>query len=368
MLDAPTVDQAMCQAVAQGVMPGAVLAFGQDRKLLYSRALGHATLLPAPQPVQESTIFDLASLTKVLATTLLTMKLYESGDIDLDLPLGEYLPPFYPADKTRLTPRLLLAHAAGLPAHVPFYQDFPAEPDDPAAQRCAVLQQVRQTPLAYPPGRETRYSDLGLIILGELLEERFGTSLDHLFERQVATPLQLQDTFFVHLDAPLARARRPPEAFAATEECAWRQRLIRGQVHDENAYLLRGVAGHAGLFSTVADLQRLARALLASGSGDDDFLQTATLAAFTSRQELVPGSSRALGWDTPNLRASCGRLFSPRAFGHTGFTGTSLWLDPEGERFVILLSNRVHPSRDSAAFIDFRPRLHDLVVGVLEAL
>jgi CubicO group peptidase (beta-lactamase class C family) len=222
---------------------------------------------------------------------------------------------------------------------------------------------VRETPLACAPGAETRYSDLGFILLGELLELLAGEGLDRLCERRLFAPLGLRQTFFVHLDDPLPLARLPEQAFAATEQCPWRNRLICGQVHDENAYLLRGVAGHAGLFSTLGEVQALARLLLGCLAGHSPLLRAETLAAFIRRQELVPGSSRALGWDTPSTGTTCGRYFSPRAFGHTGFTGTSIWIDPEDGRFVVLLSNRVHPTRDNPQFQELRPRLHDLVMA-----
>ena len=318
--------------------------------------------------MREETLFDLASLTKVLATTTLAMKCYETGILELDRPLGDCLPAHYPPDKASLTPRLLLLHAAGLPAHIPFYRELPAEPEDPEAQRRAVLQRIRQTSLAYPPGTETRYSDLGMILLGELMEQLAATSLDRLFEAQAAAPLGLQDTFFIHLDTPLPKARRAADEFAATEQCAWRGSLIRGTVHDENAYLLRGVAGHAGLFSTIADLQILATTLLDGLAGRNSFLRAETLTLFTTRQKLVADSDRALGWGTPTPGASCGQRFSPRAFGHTGFTGTSVWLDPLHDRYVILLTNRVHPSRENNRLLDFRPRLHDLVIETMERL
>lgn len=362
------IDAALERAIAQQITPGAVLAVGQDGQRLYCRARGHASLVPFPQPMQEETLFDLASLTKVLATTILAMRCYETGILELDRPLGDSLPAHYPPDKATLTPRLLLLHAAGFPAHIPFYRELSPEPEDPATQRGEVLLQIRQTPLAYPPGTETRYSDLGMILLGEFIEQLVATSLDRFFEAQVAEPLGLQHTFFIHLDAPLSKARRAADQFAATERCTWRDALIRGAVHDENACLLRGVAGHAGLFSTITDLQILATTLLNGLAGRDPFLSADTLEFFTARQEIVPGSERALGWGTPAPGASCGQHFSPRAFGHTGFTGTSVWLDPLRDRYVILLTNRVHPTRDNTRLLDFRPRFHDLIIETLESL
>ena len=365
MNDFSALEQALEQASAQHLTPGVALACGREDTLYFSRVLGWASLQPQPLPIQEQTLFDLASLTKVLATSLLIMRRCEAVGLDLDAPLDRLLPSHYPPDKAALTLRQLLAHAGGLPAHVPFYRDLPPEPADPQAQRLAVFRAVRDTPLVCAPGTETRYSDLGFILLGELLELLEGDRLDRLCETQLFAPLGLQRTFFVHLDDPLPQARLPQTAFAATEDCPWRGRMVCGQVHDENGYLLRGVAGHAGLFSTLGEVQALARLFLRCLAGGSSFLQAETVAAFIRRQQLVPGSSRALGWDTPSTGTTCGRYFSPRAFGHTGFTGTSIWMDPEGERFVVLLSNRVHPTRNNSQFGQLRPHLHDLAMTAM---
>jgi len=363
--DFSALDQAIEQGIAQGLTPCLALACGQGDRLSYSRILGWASLLPQPRPVSEHTLFDLASLTKVLVTTLLVIQECEAGRLDLDAPLDRLLPSHYSPDKAGLTLRLLLAHAAGLPAHVPFYRNRSPEPPDPGAGRLEVFRAVRETPLSSPPGTRTLYSDLGFILMGELLELLTGVRLDRLSEQRLFSPLGLSQTFFVHQDAPLPLSRRPETDFAATEQCPWRGRVVCGQVHDENAYLLRGVAGHAGLFSTLGEVQSLARLLLRCLAGRSPFLSAGALAEFTRRQYLTPDSSRALGWDTPSTGTTCGRHFSPRAFGHTGFTGTSLWLDPEGERFVVLLSNRVHPSRENSQFQPLRPQLHNLAMAAL---
>jgi len=211
MPDFTAVEQAVQEAIARGAMPGAALAFGQGNAALFCKAFGRASLRPQQAPVEERTLFDLASLTKVLATGLLAMKLWEEGLLDLDAPLAACLPGHFPPDKAGLSLRLLLAHAAGLPAHVPFYRDRPPEPADPRAQRQEIFRSVRQTPLAYPPGTQTRYSDLGFILIGELLELLAGDRLDRLCAARLFAPLGLGDTFFVHLDDPLPGARRPAE-------------------------------------------------------------------------------------------------------------------------------------------------------------
>jgi CubicO group peptidase (beta-lactamase class C family) len=232
-------------------------------------------------------------------------------------------------------------------------------------RRERILQSVRTAEFAYEPGTESQYSDIGMMLMGDVVEQLTGSRLDEVFEREVAAPLRLRDTFFRHLDAPLAKAIRPTEAFAATEVCAWRNTVVRGWVHDENAYLLLGVAGHAGLFATADEVLRLGATLVACYHGRTDFLHAATVRQFVRRQDGVAGSDRALGWGTASPGASCGSGFSPQAFGHTGFTGTSVWIDPEVERVVVLLANRVHPSRDNAVFGQFRPGFHDLVVEAL---
>ncbi|MEW6749514.1 MAG: serine hydrolase domain-containing protein [Candidatus Latescibacterota bacterium] len=364
-MDTAAMEQALREVVAHQGIPGAVLVAGHEGCQAYSLALGRAALVPCSQPMLPGTLFDLASLTKVLATTTLAMQLVEQGGLDLDRSLEGHLPGRYGPGLASVTPRLLLAHAAGLPAHVPLHQGRPAEPADPEVERRQALERVRRLALAWAPGRQCQYSDLGMIVLGDLLEGLAGDRLDRLFETLVAVPLGLPDTFFVHLDQPLPRARRAASAFAPTEECPWRGRLVRGQVHDENAYLLRGVAGHAGLFSAAADLQRLVTVLLACWHGESPFLSAGTLGLFTRREEGVPGSSRALGWDTPSPGASCGTLFGERAFGHTGFTGTSIWIQPECRRYVILLTNRIHPTRQDRGFLGARPALHDRIVRAM---
>jgi len=311
--------------------------------------------------MERTTRFDLASLTKVLATTLLCMRHWERGRLDLDAELGQLLPSYYSPDMAPLTPRLLLTHTAGLRPSVRLQEEFEPDPQDPAARRRQAMERILTTAPDRPPGQETRYSDLGLILLGDLIEQLEGDTLDRLCERELYGPLGLDDTFFVHLDAPLAKAIHPAQEFAATEDCPWRDRVVRGQVHDENTFVLRGVAGHAGLFSTIDDLAKLACEL----AEPRDLLKPDTVRAFTARQNLIEGSTRALGWDTASPAASCGRHLSPLAFGHTGFTGTSCWVDATSGLWIVLLSNRVHPTRQNTAFLRLRPALHELIAQSL---
>ncbi len=358
------VEAALRNAVDTGITAGATLVFGEgDRR--HEVHAGQAQRVPSMRPLSPAALFDLASLTKVLATTWLAMKWTAAGRLDLDAPLGDLLPGYYPADKRPLTVRLLMCHAAGLPSGLQLHQQLPPDSAGESGRR-AVVERYLQTPLADHPGVTTLYSDIGPILVGDLLEHLApgpNARLDAICSTELYAPLALVDTFFAHLDDPLPAAQRPPEAFAATEACPWRNRILSGEVHDENAHLLRGVAGHAGLFSTALDLERIARAYL----GEADIgVDSATLQSLTRAQQLTPNSTRAFGWDTPRPDGPSGRGFSPLAYGHTGFTGTSIWIDPEHSRYVILLTNRVHPGREDRGFPAFRPQLHNLVLDSLQ--
>jgi CubicO group peptidase (beta-lactamase class C family) len=353
------VEEALRNAVDEGTTAGAALVFGQGERR-HEIVVGQAQLVPCTRPLSSTTLFDLASLTKVLATTWLAMKMTAAGRLDVDAPLGDLLPGYYPKDKAALTVRLLMCHAAGLPSGLQLYNSLSPESAGAPARR-SVIERYLQTTLTAAPGRRTLYSDIGPILVGDLLEQLASgphARLDAISAAELYAPLALDDTFFVHLDDPLPSAQRLPEVFAATEDCAWRGRVLVGEVHDENAHLLRGVAGHAGLFSTVRDLERIARAYLAETNIGID---SATLRSLTSAQQLTPDSTRAFGWDKPRADGPSGHGFSPLAYGHTGFTGTSLWIDPQKHGYVILLTNRVHPGREDRGFPALRPRLHNLI-------
>jgi CubicO group peptidase (beta-lactamase class C family) len=281
-----------------------------------------------PQP---STLWDLASLTKVVGLTSAMMLLVESRRVDLDAPVSRYIPEFQGRWKDGVTVRRLLTHSSGLPAWRPLYK----EAEGPASALALAI----ATPLDTVPGARMVYSDLGVIICGEIVARVSGQPLDAFLRARVFGPLGMRETVY-NPDAALR------DRIAPTEVDPWRQRHLRGEVHDENAYALGGVSGHAGLFSTGDDLVRLARMYLGQGELDGfRFASAATLAQFTTVQDSAL-SHRALGWETPNGTNSAGRLMSRRAFGHTGFTGTSIWIDPERDVFVILLSNRVNPTRE----------------------
>jgi CubicO group peptidase (beta-lactamase class C family) len=357
--------QAADEATQDGTVAGLVLVAANAAGTRQACVAGHAALLPQPEAMTFDTLFDLASLTKVLSTTLVALRLCDRGQLDLDEPLSAAAPGRYPADKGALTPRLLLTHTAGLPPFVPFQRQFAPASPDPARVREEVLARIRHVPLATRPNAAMVYSDLGLVLLGDLIESRTGIRLDRLFAAEVAAPLGLRNTFYIHGLSPLPEAVRPPTAFAATENCAWRRVVVRGQVHDENAFLLLGVAGHAGLFGTASDVMTVAEELLRALTQRSPLLSRSAAEAMTTPQPGVGGSPRGLGWALNTPGSSCGRRFTTRAFGHTGFTGTSCWIDPELGACVVLLANRVHPTRDNERFLAWRPGCHDLTMEAL---
>ena len=346
-----SVARVLDRAIADSAFPGAISVVGTRDGTLTSYAVGridwHAD---APVP-DERTLWDLASLTKVVGMTTAMMQLVEQDRVDLDAPVARYVPAFTGDGKERVTIRHLLTHSSGLPAWRPLYKEA-TTPDTALAILLA-------TPLDTVPGARMVYSDLGAILLGKVVERVSGEPLDTYVARHITQPLGMTSTMY-----------RPPaslrERVAPTEYDPWRQRHVRGEVHDENAYMLGGVSGHAGLFSTAADLSRFARMLLGGGMLDSvRILRAATIAQFTVVQD--PGlSHRALGWETPTGQNSAGHKMSARAFGHTGFTGTSLWIDPERGVFVLLLSNRVNPSRQNTRIGLVRVALADAAMAALD--
>lgn len=344
-------DRIVERYAAEKAYPGAVLAVGRDAALVRLRAFGRLSYEPGAAAVAPDTIYDLASLTKVVATTTLAMILVDEGRIDIDKPVSAFLPKFRGGAKDRVTVSHLLSHSAGFDAVLPLYKELRG--------KAAYVERIQQLPLGYEPGTQSVYSDLGEILLGEILERVAGEPLDAFTRRAILDPLGMQDTRFVPGPELLPR-------IAPTEHDPWRGRLLRGEVHDENAFALGGVAAHAGLFGSAPDLARFAQMLLNGGVYDQRrIVSRAVLERFT-RRAGIPGSSRALGWDTPSPGSSAGSLLSPRAFGHTGFTGTSLWIDPERRLFVILLTNRVHPTRENDALPKrVRAEVADAVVAAL---
>ena len=343
--------------VDTGATPGAVVVAGTSDTILAECAAGSLSYAADAGPVTPGTIYDLASLTKVIATTPLVMRLYEARKLDLDAPVKRYVPEFAGGARSRVTIADLLAHCGGLLWWTDLYrqaQDLPA-----ADVTRSYLRRICELPLDYEPRTRTMYSDLGFILLGAVLEGLTGAPLDRLAADEIFLPLSMHD---IHYRPPTALRSR----IAPTEDDPERGGVLTGLVHDENACGLGGVAPHAGLFATGRSLVPFAQMWLAEGAtGDDRMFDSATIRRFSRRARLVDESSRALGWDTPAPGSSCGDRFSPASYGHTGFTGTSLWIDPERDLFVVLLTNRVHPSRDNTRLPEIRPEFHDALVDCL---
>jgi beta-N-acetylhexosaminidase len=350
------VDDILRKAIADSAFPAAVALVAKDGIIVYDKAFGAYDYSPYSRQIDVETMFDLASVTKVVATTSAVMQLYDEGLLDLDDPVARYIPKFGQNGKDEVTIRNLLLHNSGLPSRKKFYETCTSADQ--------LLDSLYATPLIYQTGDTTIYSDLGIIALGKVIEKITGTTLDRYVAKEFFNPLHMENTMF-----------NPPkwrwDHIAATEiDAVWRKQNVpvRGTVHDENAVVLGGVAGHAGLFSTAPDLAIFMQMLMNGGTyGGKRFLKEETIRMFTQRQS--DRSSRALGWDTKsrNGYSSAGRLFSPNSFGHTGFTGTSIWADPERNLFVIFLTNRVYPTRENTKIFDVRPALHDAVIEALNS-
>jgi len=316
------------RGIQAGGYPGAAVVVGRKGAAVWQRGFGRLDWTDESETVNPTeSIYDLASLTKVIGTTTALMILYDQGKIHLDAPVSKYVPEFSGGEKDLVTLRLLLEHRSGLPAG----RDLWRIAHTPEEAREAVI----QTPLAYHPDQYYEYSDLGADMLGFVVEAASGQRLDQFLTDHVWEPLGMEDTFFKPADSLRGR-------IAPTEVNPPRGYPLRGEVHDENAFALGGIAGHAGLFSTASDLAVFAQMMLNGGQyGGTRIIADSTVSLFTTRA----ARTRALGWDTCAGDGSCGKYLSERAYGHTGFTGTSLWIDPDRDMFVILLTNRVHAAR-----------------------
>jgi CubicO group peptidase (beta-lactamase class C family) len=357
------ITKAMNAAVDAGVFPGAVLHVRFRGRLVVHRAFGSAALVPAREPARLETIYDLASLTKPLATVTAVLCLVRDGRLAVEDRLAGHVGELTGSAIGEATVYHLLTHSSGLPAWRPLYERI-AEEDrrmpgllgSPAAEQLA-LTLIKQEPLEAPPGARSVYSDLGFILLGMVVERVAGESLPAYCRRSVFEPMQAPLCFL----GPGSADSTDRALVAPTEDDPWRGRLLRAEVHDENACALGGVAGHAGLFGTAAAVSAVVSRWLDSHAGRSSLLPPDLVRRFTARQDGIAGSSWALGWDTPSTPSSSGSRFSPASFGHLGYTGTSIWVDPTVELEVVLLSNRVHPTRRNEAIQQFRPMIHDLI-------
>jgi CubicO group peptidase (beta-lactamase class C family) len=343
-------------ALRRRVFPGIELLVARGDELLLHEAWGQLEIGPEAEALAPGTLFDIASITKPVATATCFLALLEKGKIGMEEKVAAFFPEFDSPDKGGISMRHLLTHTAGLPDHIDLYQDVsgPAE----------ALQRLLNTPLATPTGAAMIYSDLGYLILGELVRRISGMGLGEFFHRQVAHPLGMTRTTF----NPLEHSWDIP--IAPTQFCPFRQQLLRGVVHDENCYVFGGEGGNAGLFSTAADLWRFMRMILAEGSLDGaQVLSPRTVRRMVANHNPRRLPPRGLGWDIKGEGfgyVSCGELMRTGTIGHTGFTGTSLWMEPDSGFIVVALTNRVHIAREKnqADMIRFRPRLHNLLVAM----
>lgn len=339
------------QAITERAFPAASTAVTHQGKLIALKAFGHFTYESnSPEVISES-VFDLASVSKVIATTSMAMILYERGLLDLKAPVASIMPEFKSEDSRRLqiTLRMLLAHSAGLPAHEKMYLL--------SESRNGIVERAMKAPLVAAPGTRTEYSDIGFIILATALEQIANEPLDVFCRREVFGPLAMTHTTFNPPER--LRSKIPPTA----DDQSFRHRVIQGEVQDENAGAMGGIAGHAGLFAPGRDVAQFANAMLNEGR---PLVRPETLTVFTRRQDTPEGTSRALGWDTPSSPSQSGDHFSSHAFGHTGYTGTSLWIDPERRLSVTLLTNRTWPDCRNQLIKQVRPEFHNAVVEALE--
>jgi CubicO group peptidase (beta-lactamase class C family) len=365
------IQAAMDQAVRDGVFPGGVLAGRSDGEIRTVVVAGRLSSEPTAEPVHISTIYDLASLTKPLATVTSVLLLVQAGKLELDAAVGDVLIELKGAPVGSASVRDLLSHRSGLPGWRPLYERLDAEgvawgQADPGVVRQSVLRLIREESLVSPIGEQSLYSDLGFILLGCAVERASGLSLDEYFREAVVKPLGANPLFFNRAGAEgQSRASRLDLKIAPTEWDDRRQRMRQGEVHDENAAAMGGVAGHAGLFGTAESVLAVSGAWLAAYHGHRSLLDPILVREFTTKPSHPRQSSWALGWDTPTAPSSSGTHFSAGSFGHLGFTGTSLWIDPERKLEVVLLTNRVHASRTNDSIRAFRPHIHDLAYEVL---
>ncbi|HET7234186.1 MAG TPA: serine hydrolase [Longimicrobium sp.] len=343
-----TLDSLASAAIADRAASGIAIAVGRWGRLVHLRGYGAVDWAPGSPAVTDSTLFDMASVTKVVATTTAMAMLEEQGAVDLDQRVSWYLAGLSDTAKQHITLRQVLTHRGGFEAFAPLYREFRG--------REQYLRQIDLRPLKYPTGTQTVYSDWDLVLAGLVIERVAGDSLDRFVDARVFRPLGMRDTRF--RPDPSLRPR-----IAATEVDSARGH-IWGSVHDPNAYALGGVAGHAGLFSSARDMAIFAQMLLNGGAyGGVRILKPQTVARWTAPE--FPRSSRALGWDTPSNNSSAGRYFGPRSFGHTGYTGTSIWVDPERGLFVIILTNRVNPTSANNKHVALRRAVADAVQGAI---
>lgn len=364
------IEEALEEGLERGAYPGAVLVVSRAGKLEREVAVGTRTGAADSEPIRPETVFDLASLTKPLATTLSFLFLVKQGRLSFDDRVTRFFHNFGVHQKTHVTFRHLLAHSSGLAAHRAYYKEaskLARRKLNFLGSREAkewVFEQIHREKLDQAPGEKAVYSDLGFMLLGQAVETISGMTLDRFCQRHLFGPAGLRALSFIDLSQVRAQRVAPVEnLIAPTQKCPWRKRILCGEVDDENAWAMGGVAGHAGLFGAARDVDAIARILEGASVGENDFLPRELVEQMWEVDTAVPGSTRTLGWDSPSEEgSSAGSRISRRSVGHLGFTGTSLWIDRDRRIVITLLTNRVHPSRDNDRIREMRPRIHDAVL------
>lgn len=369
------VRELLADAVRAGVFPGAVLRVETELGETLEVPSGQLCREPEAARAASETRYDLASLTKVIATTAIAMRALERGALDIVAPVAAYLPGGAPAWTRDVAVHHLLSHGSGLAGWEPLHQMLVEHgvPLGGAEARRFVIDRILSSGPLDPPGQASRYSDLGFLLLGVVLENALGADLRTLFHREVREPFGLGRLDFRPLGrvspSELYPESAPDPLIAPTEDCPWRGRVMVGEVHDENAWALGGIAPHAGLFGTAAEVARFGSEVLSAWRGRSNALGQTVVRRFARRATRPLGTTWALGWDTPSPgESSAGPTISRRAIGALGFTGTSLWIDPARGAVVVLLTNRVHPSRANEAIRGFRPRIHEAALAWVEAV
>lgn len=375
------IDCAFEEAIAKGVFPSADLLVARGEEILFESRYGDA---------REDTCFDISSLTKPVSSATLAMFMIAEGLLKYEDTVYQWLAGARQSAHKSMTIRHLLNHTSGIPDWQPYFRELPISLVGTEAGKRFILENCYNEPLLAEPGEKTIYSDIGYIILGEILEQAGSAELDALFAQYIARPLGIENTFFVRtLGAPLQTSSKRTDTtakqhthvsgytpkkegsasdkkhrrFAPTEDCPWRERVIHGEVHDQNAYALGGVAGHAGLFSTARDLNTFSLELTRCYFGKSDWIPQNVTKEFIQEGKTKPvGNEFVLGWNRPSKKNSAsGHHFSPNTIGHLGYTGCSIWIDLNEDFRIILLTNRIHPSSTNQKISLFRPRIHDLI-------
>lgn len=360
------VKKLLQRGVEEGIFPcaatGISCGLGKERNTIIAY-YGDAVLYPEKRKIKKNSYFDLASLTKPLATTLATLCLIKEKKIGLDEKLPSLIEKKIKGEKKEITASQLLSHSSGFPAHREYFKILRDVPDKKKNE--SIEKMLLQEKLEYKPGTMSLYSDLGFMLLGLIVEKKGRCSLAEFVEKKVLTPLNLEKKIFYN-PLPAANKRGRKTDFVATENCPWRGKILCGEVHDDNCYAMGGIAGHSGLFGNIEGVTAYAGLILDMWKGKKIHpnIENSDLKTFLRKQGKIKDSSWALGFDTPAKGgSSSGRYLSKRSVGHLGFTGTSFWIDPEKELVIVLLTNRVHPDRENAKIRAFRPYFHDTIVG-----